>query len=130
MVEGHPEGMTAKMPIYEFECTKCSQQTSIFVRTVSSEIEVACPSCGCQELTRLITSFGISKSIGDVHSVYSNPNDPDYYNDPRNIGRSTEDRFAQMGMEMPSQVRHMIDGARDGQMPGSVKDLQPNVNEI
>ncbi len=122
--------MTTDMPIYEFQCSKCSQRTSVFVRTVSSPVETVCPSCGCKELNRLITSFGISKSIGDVHSAYSNPNDPGYYNDARNIGRSTEDKFAQMGMEMPSQVRDMIDGARDGQMPGSVKDLQPNVNEI
>ena len=118
------------MPIYEFQCQVCNQRTSVFVRTVSSPIDAACPACGSKELTRLITSFGISKSVSDVHSAYSNPSDPNYFSDPRNIGRSTEEKFASMGMEIPSQVRTMIDGAREGSMPGATKDLQPNVNEI
>ena len=81
-------------------------------------------------MDRLISSFGISKSVSDVHSTYQNPNDPGYYSDPRNIGRWTEDKFASMGMEIPSNIRNMIDGARDGEMPGITKDLQPNMNEI
>jgi len=35
-----------------------------------------------------------------------------------------------MGMEMPSQVQDMIQAARDGQMPESVKDLQPGLTEV
>jgi len=118
------------MPIYEFQCSKCKQRISVFVRTVSSPVDAACPACGNTELTKLVTSFGISKSVGDVHAAHSNPNDPNYYSDPRNIGRWTEDKFESMGMEIPSNIRDMIDGARDGEMPGAAKDLQPNVNEI
>ncbi len=118
------------MPIYEFQCRKCRQKTSVFVRAVSSPVNAVCPACGSHELTRLITSFGISKSVSDVHAAYSNPHDPNYYSDPRNIGRWTEDKFENMGMELPSQIRDMIDGAREGEMPGAVKDLQPNINEI
>lgn len=118
------------MPIYEFQCQDCQKRTSVFVRTVSSSVDATCASCGSKEMSRLITSFGISKSVKDVHEAYSNPNSPDYYMDPRNIGRSTEESFANMGMEMPSQIRDMIDGAREGEMPGAAKDLQPNVNEI
>ena len=118
------------MPIYEFRCKECNHKTSIFVRAVSSPVNAICPACGSRKLARLVTSFGISKSVSDVHTAYSNPNDPGYYNDPRNIGRWTEDKFESMGMEVPSQVRDMIDGAREGEMPGTVKDLQPNINEI
>ena len=118
------------MPIYEFKCQSCNQRTSVFVRTVSSPINASCPSCGSNELTRLITSFGISKSVSDVHAAYSNSSDPNYHNDPRNIGRWTENKFDSMGMEMPSQIRDMIDGAREGDMTGAAEDLQPNVNEI
>jgi len=118
------------MPIYDYECNKCKRRTSIFVRTVSSPIDTTCPGCGSHELTRLISKFGITKSISNIHATYSNPNDPGYYNDPRNIGRWTEEKFANMGMEIPSNVRDMIDGAREGEMPGATKDLQPNVNEI
>ncbi|MDY6912414.1 MAG: zinc ribbon domain-containing protein [Chloroflexota bacterium] len=118
------------MPIYEFTCQDCQKATSIFVRSVSSPVDAVCASCGGQNLVRLISSFGISKTTQSVHAAHGNPNSPDYYSDPRNIGRWTENKFEQMGMEIPSQVRDMIDGARDGDMPGAAKDLQPNVNEI
>ncbi|MBT4511125.1 MAG: zinc ribbon domain-containing protein [Chloroflexi bacterium] len=118
------------MPIYEYRCENCESKTSVFVRTVSSPVDAACSSCGSKEMTRLITSFGISKTVSDVHEAFSNPNSSDYYSDPRNIGRWTEEKFANMGMEIPSSVRNMIDSARDGEMPGAAKDLQPNVNEI
>ena len=118
------------MPIYEFQCQACQSRTSVFVRTVTSPVNAECDSCGSKEMVRLITRLGVAKSVSDVHAAHSNPNSPDYYMDPRNIGRSTEEKFANMGMEMPSQIRDMIDGAREGDMPGATKDLQPNVNEI
>jgi hypothetical protein len=56
---------------------------------------------------------------------------PDYYKDPRNIGRWAEHRLKELGMDMRSeeygntlsQVREMIDAAREGEMPEPVKDL-------
>lgn len=118
------------MPIYEFRCRECHRTTSIFVKSISTPVEAACASCGSRDLDRLIGRFGISKTVRDVHAFYDNPNSPDYYKDPRNIGRWTEEKFAQMGMEMPGKIRDMIDGAREGELPGAVKDLQPNIGEI
>lgn len=118
------------MPIYEFQCQDCQNRTSVFVRSVSSSVDVVCPSCGSKKLARLISRFGVSKTTKDVHAHSGSPADPDYYKDPRNIGRSVEERFAQMGMEIPSEIQDTIAAARDGVMPGSVKDLQPNVTEL
>lgn len=47
----------------------------------------------------------------------------EYYKDPRNIGRWAEERLKQLGTEMPSEARQMIDAAREGEMPASIKDL-------
>ena len=118
------------MPIYEFRCRDCQKVTSVFVRSISSPIDASCSSCGSGELVRLVSSFGISRTVKDVHEAFGDPGSGDYYNDPRNIGRWTEKRFTDMGMDMPSGVRDMIDAAREGEMPDSVKDLQPNVKEI
>ena len=121
------------MPIYEFCCQDCRRKATIFVKSVSSPIDKRCPSCGSGELVRLVSSFGISRTTKSVHEqsgtagMYDNP---DYYKDPRNIGRGVEEKFAQMGMEMPPQIQGMIDSAREGDLPDSVKDLQPNVKEI
>jgi len=38
----------------------------------------------------------------------------DYYKDPRNIGRWTEKRFQDMGMEMPNEIQQQIQAAREG----------------
>ena len=48
---------------------------------------------------------------------------PDDYRDPRQIGRWVEKRFEEYGMDMPEGAREMIDAAREGEMPGPVKDL-------
>ena len=48
----------------------------------------------------------------------------DYYKDPRNIGRWTEKRFKDLGMEMPGEIQQKIQAAREGELPESVKDLQ------
>jgi hypothetical protein len=56
---------------------------------------------------------------------------PDYYKDPRNIGRWAEHRLEELGMDMRSEeyrdtfsgVRDMIDAAREGELPEAVKDL-------
>ena len=80
-----------------------------------------------------MSRFGIGRSLQSIHEssgVATMSPGPDYYKDPRNIGRVAEGKFAEMGMEMPSDVRDMIDAARDGVMPDSVKDLQPNIGEL
>jgi len=121
------------MPIYEYRCNDCQRKTSIFVKNISSFINGTCPSCGSKYLSRLVSSFGISRTIKSVHEGSGEPGmfaSPDYYKDPRNIGKWTEKRFTKMGMGMPSQIRETIDAAREGEMPQSVKDLQPGIKEV
>ena len=58
------------------------------------------------------------------------PLNPDYYKDPRNIGRSTEKRLKQLGIDMDSEkyrdtfadVKETIAAAREGELPKSLKD--------
>jgi hypothetical protein len=49
---------------------------------------------------------------------------PDYYKDPRNIGRWVEKKFQDMNMELPSEIQQKIQAAREGELPEPVKDLQ------
>lgn len=114
------------MPIYEFRCRNCQGETSILVKSIFSSVSVKCPYCSSSDLVRLISSFGIGKTIKSVHEASGSPENPgpDYYKDPRNIGRWAEKKFSDMGMEMPSQLKEKIDAAREGEMPGEVKGLQ------
>ena len=115
------------MPIYEFQCQSCKKKSSFLIRSVTDAPTPACPACGGSDLARIISSFAYHKSLQTIHEESGPPTrspGPDYYKDPRNIGRWAEQKFQDMGVEMPSEVTDMIQAAREGVLPDSVKDLQ------
>jgi putative FmdB family regulatory protein len=50
------------MPIYEFRCEDCGWLSSIFVKSMSSEMEAACKHCGGRRLSRAVSRFAYHKS--------------------------------------------------------------------
>ncbi len=120
------------MPVYEFRCQACQRKSSFFVRSIGGSLSPACTACGSREMSRVISGFAYHKSMATIHEESGGPDRPgsDYYKDPRNIGRWTEKKFKDLGMEMPSQIQEMIQSAREGEMPESVKDLQPNLTDV
>jgi putative FmdB family regulatory protein len=114
------------MPIYEFICQDCAKLTSVFVRSPNSEINPACEKCGSANLKRAVSRVSIGRTEQQIMEQYGVPEPgagPDAYRDPRQIGRWVEKRFDEMGMELPSEARKMIDAAREGEFPEPVKDL-------
>jgi len=119
------------MPIYEFRCNACSRITSVFARSIGGDLAPVCSSCGTNNLSRLISRVAVHKSTKTIWEESGTPaTNPNYYNDPRNIGREMEDRFKSMGEEMPSEVSSMLQAAREGDLPESVKSLQPTLKEV
>ncbi len=115
------------MPIYELSCPSCCKKTSFFVKTASSPFEPKCPVCGSADLVRVISSFAHHKSIETIHEESGEPSmfpSQDYYKDPRNIGRTVEERFQKMGMEMPAELQQKIQAAREGDLPEPLKELK------
>lgn len=113
------------MPIYEFYCTKCERKVSILSKSVSSSSAIHCPTCGSHDLKRLVTNFSYHRSNKSVWESSGEPGasqGKDFYKDPRNIGRWTEKKFRDMGVEMPDKVKEKIEAARDGELPGEVKE--------
>ncbi len=108
------------MPIYEFQCPECEHRFSVLVRRIA-EVTPPCPECGHAETQRLISRVQVHQTEGSVHASSGSPGSPDYYKDPRNIGRTTEQRFKQMGVEMPGSVKQQIQAARQGELPPTVK---------
>lgn len=113
------------MPIYEFSCHKCSRRFSLLTRSWAESVGAACPECGSDDVARLVARFSYHKSVSTIHEESGEPGmfpSDDFYRDPRNIGRWTEKRFADMGLEMPPEVREEIEAAREGELPDSLKD--------
>ena len=119
------------MPIYEFRCPGCGKVASFLHRHFRPPPPPTCPNCQ-KEMVRVFSYFSCARSIKDVHEQSGDPDKPgpDYYKDPRNIGRWVEKRFQEMGVEMPDSVKEMIQAAREGELPGPAKELQPGLKEI
>lgn len=115
------------MPIYEFICRDCHKGTDVLVRSVSESVSPTCRFCGSANLSRAVSSFAVHKSLQTVWEESgepsSHPSDA-YYKDPRNLGRSVEKKFKEMGEELPDKFKEEIQAAREGVMPEPLKDLQ------
>ena len=114
------------MPIYEYTCSNCNRSVTIFMRTASAGTKPLCPVCGNSELTRVISNFAIHKSISTIYEESGTPGgaiSADYYKDPRNIGRRLEKQLRDSNIEIPPEIERSIAEAREGNLPGSLKDL-------
>jgi putative FmdB family regulatory protein len=115
------------MPIYEYVCKNCSQKIAIFHRSFGRGGELTCLYCKESDLTRILSSFAVHKSVSSLHEESGEPGrgqSPDYYKDPRNIGRHLEKKFQDMNVEVPSEIKDSIRAAREGALPDSLKDLE------
>ena len=62
------------MPIYEYQCQECNKRFDKFVRSFSAEDQVACPTCGSQQVRKGFSTFAsLSSSTGSA-AISSAPN--------------------------------------------------------
>ena len=115
------------MPIYEFICKECSGKAEILIRSVDSKVSPACPHCNSNNMESIVSRFAYHQSEQmrrDASGSSIRDSVTGGINDPRDIGRSTEDRLKGMGIDIRNGenadrfagVRDMIDKARDGDM--------------
>ena len=52
------------MPIYEYQCENCGEHFDKFVRSISAEVEVDCPSCGSAQVRKAFSLFASKGSNG------------------------------------------------------------------
>lgn len=115
------------MPIYEFVCQDCRRKLSFLVRDASAPFAPKCSSCGSPRLSRTVSAFAYHRSLSTVWEDSGDPatrTGPDYYQDPRNIGRWVEKKFRDIGEELPPQIQQQIQAAREGVLPEPLKDLE------
>ena len=108
------------MPIYEYRCEMCGGMSSFFTKSINTAVEPVCAHCKGIHMHRAISTFAMGNSgrlARDNYSSGRGESAPDYYRDPRNIGRHVEDSFARHGVNMPESVRDTIQAAREGSLP-------------
>ncbi len=112
------------MPIYQFICTDCNKKIDILLRSVDFKVPPACPHCSSRNVEKVLSSFAYHQSEQKRRDVSGAPqkNAASGINDPRDIGRWTEEKLSNMGIDIRegkhkdtfANVRNMIDKARDG----------------
>jgi hypothetical protein len=73
-----------------------------------------------------MSSFAYHRSANDVLEEAGEPTltpRHDYYKDPRNVGRWTEKRFKQLGLDVPPEINRQIQAAREGEPPGPENEM-------
>jgi len=96
------------MPIYEFLCRACGRRSSVFQRSIRTELSAACPHCQSADVQKLVSQFAVLHSAGaafdDSAMAGFDENDP-----------AAMERWARsMGEEMGGDPDSLDDGFGGG----------------
>ena len=109
------------MPIYEYRCLNCRKRTSVFVRSMSSEVDAACEHCGSKKLTRLMSRVAVHRGGGINFDDPSSMDDIDE-SDPRAMARLARQMRDETGEDMGPEFEEMIGRMEAGEMPDDMGD--------
>ena len=111
------------MPIFEYECGRCGQGSSVVVLGSEKETRPACPHCGSMKTRRVMSSFAMSSSEDSRLAEFdtSKPRDESFYRDSRNVGLWAKKRAKQMGVDLGSKFDETVEKARSGKL---IKDME------
>jgi putative FmdB family regulatory protein len=103
------------MPIYEFVCNACRARTSVFVRSVTSEVNAVCERCGGTDLRRLISRVAVLRSddgagLGDDAMM-----DGFDENDPKAMASWARKMQREMGEDMGPEFDEMVERMERGE---------------
>ena len=93
------------MPVYEFACNACNAALSVFVRSVTSEVNAVCERCGSRDVRRLVSKFAVIRgpggaSLGDLGGLDEN--------DPRAMAAWARQMQAESGEDMGPEFEEMV----------------------
>jgi putative FmdB family regulatory protein len=104
------------VPIYEFRCAACRKRTSVFVRSVSSEVSAVCEHCGSADLSRVISRVAVHRADEGAGFDESSLADVDE-NDPRSMARWVRKMSTEMGEPLDADMQSQLERMEAGEMP-------------
>jgi len=120
------------MPIYEYECHGCRRRVSLLVLRPSAAETPACPRCGSQALSRVMSRFATVKSEDarlDALADSSSLGDLDE-NDPSSVARFMKKMGRELGDDLGDDFESAMDeamaegegtGDDDAESPGAAE---------
>ena len=119
------------MPIYEYRCSDCRKRVSVYWRSFS-EVETArprCPTCGGEDLTRLISRVAVLRS---EESHLEDLADPSSFadldeNDPKSMARWMRKMSSEMGEDLGPEFGEVVDRLEAGESPEEIEAAMPDL---
>jgi putative FmdB family regulatory protein len=108
------------MPIYEYQCTSCSEEFQGLVMKKAEERNLPCPRCGSKRKKKLISRVAYHVSEQDRLNAFK-PGDVKnntFFKDSRNIGLAAKKRAQQLGVDLGTRFEEKLEKLRSD--PGSV----------
>jgi len=106
------------MPIYEYRCQSCRKRTSVFVRSVSSNVTVVCKHCGSSKVSRMMSRVAVLRSDGDMPAGLDESSLGDLNeSDPRSMAKWIRKMSNDMGEPLDAQMENDLDRMEAGEVP-------------
>lgn len=124
------------MPRYGFQCQNCGKKFRKFLTYEEyGSVEVLCPYCQSQKLSRLIDKVRFAKSedsrMESLESTFSNPAALEgLENDPVSMGRLMRQMGSEMGGdELGPEFDEVVRRLEKGQSPEEIEKEMPDLGE-
>jgi len=106
------------MPIYEYRCQACAKRTSVFVRSMTAQVNAHCEHCGSRKLRRLISRVAVARSSSGAADSFDESMLADIdENDPRSMARFARRMRDEMGEDMGPDFDDAIAKMESGEFP-------------
>lgn len=120
------------MPMYDYRCQACGKRVSIYQTYKAYGVEaVQCPSCGSEDLSRLLQRVRFARSESSRLDSLSDPSawgDIDE-NDPQSMARMMRQMGSEMGEELPDEFNEVVDRLEAGESPEEIEAQMPDLGE-
>lgn len=120
------------MPMYDYRCQACGKRVSIYQSYEAYGVEaVYCPSCGGDELSRILQRVRVARSEGsrldalDDQSAWGGVDE----NDPRSMARMMRQMGSELGEELPAEFNEVVDRLESGESPEDIESTMPGLGE-
>ena len=104
------------MPIYEYRCSDCDEEFSLFILNAKEAVRAERKACGSARISRLMSRFSHHQTEASRVDALdtAKPRDDSFYKDDRNIGLWAKRRAKDMGVDLGKTFEETVERARTG----------------
>ncbi|MEQ9619493.1 MAG: zinc ribbon domain-containing protein [Deltaproteobacteria bacterium] len=119
------------MPIYEYHCSRCKKDVSIFFLSFSEaeNEEAHCPECGNKELARVFSSVSVIKGNSNSQGSKASNNSAKE-DDTRSLAAAMDKAVCESGADYGDDFKEVKSRLEKGESANSIeKSLRKRVGE-